>query len=199
MTITAKQVKELRDMTGAGIMECKDALRESNGDKEKAIRILRERGAKVADKKAGRTAKEGTVYGYVHGGGKIGVLVEVNCETDFVARTDEFKEFAKNIALQVCSSAPLAVSREGLPEELIETEREIYRNQARNEGKPEHIIERIVEGKLEKFFKEKCLLEQPYIRDPDITVGEYLKQTVAKIKENIVIRRFVRFELGESS
>jgi elongation factor Ts len=195
--ISASAVKELRERTGSGMMDCKRALTESNGDMEKAIEILREKGLAAAAKKAGRIASEGIVDAYIHGGGRIGVLIEVNSETDFVARNEEFKQFVKDMAMQVAASNPLYVKREEVAPDIIEKEREIYRAQALNEGKPEKIIEKMVEGRIEKYYKEICLLEQPFIKDTDKTVQEVLSSLIAKIGENISIRRFVRFERGE--
>lgn len=195
--ISASAVKELRERTGSGMMDCKRALTESNGDMKKAIEILREKGLAAAAKKAGRIASEGIVDAYIHGGGRIGVLIEVNSETDFVARNEEFKQFVKDMAMQVAASNPLYVKREEVDPDIIEKEREIYRAQALNEGKPEKIIEKMVEGRIEKYYKEICLLEQPFIKDTDKTVQEVLSSLIAKIGENISIRRFVRFERGE--
>lgn len=195
--IEASAVKELRDKTGSGMMDCKRALTESNGDMEKAIEILREKGLAAAAKKAGRIASEGMVDAYIHGGGRIGVLIEVNSETDFVAKNEEFKQFVKDMAMQVAASNPLYVKREDVDPQLIEKEKEIYKAQALNEGKPEKIIDKMVEGKIEKFYKEICLLEQPFIRDTDKSVNDILSLLIAKIGENISIRRFVRFERGE--
>ncbi len=197
MAITAQQVKELREKTGAGMMDCKKALSEADGDIEKASQLLREKGIAKAASKAGRATKEGAIVSYIHPGDKLGVMVELNCETDFVARTDEFKELGKNFAMQVAAANPLVVSREEVPEDILKKEREIYKTQALNEGKPEHIVEKIVDGRLEKYFQEVCLLEQAYIRDTDKSVGEMLKETVGKLGENIVVRRFERFALGE--
>ncbi|WP_028986590.1 translation elongation factor Ts [Thermicanus aegyptius] len=197
MTISANQVKELREKTGAGMMECKKALTEANGDMEKAIEILRERGLAAAAKKAGRIAAEGLVESYIHMGGRIGVLVEVNCETDFVANTDEFKEFVKDIAMQIAAYSPLYVSKDEVPAEVLEKEREIYKQQAMNEGKPEQIAEKMVEGRLKNFLKEVCLLEQPFIKDGDKTVQDLVNEKISKIGEKISIRRFVRYQLGE--
>ncbi len=197
MAVTAEQVKELREKTGAGIMDCKKALAEADGDVDKAIEILRKKGMATAQKKVGRETKEGLVEAYIHPGSRLGVLVEINCETDFVARTDDFKQLAKNIAMQIAAANPLVVRREDLSPEVIEHELEIYRTQARNEGKPDHIVERIAEGRLQKFYQEAVLLEQPYIRDTDKTVKDILNEAIAKLGENIVIRRFVRFQLGE--
>ena len=197
MAVTAQMVKELREKTGAGMMDCKKALLSADGDMEKAIQILREKGLADAAKKAGRAAAEGVVDAYIHMGGRIGVLIEVNCETDFVAKTEDFQQFVKDMAMQVAASSPKYVSRDEVPEEVLAKEREIYRNAALNEGKPEKILDRIVEGRLEKFFKEVCLLEQPFIKDPDVTVEEVQKALVAKLGENISVRRFVRWERGE--
>jgi len=195
--ITSQMVKELRERTGAGMMDCKKALEEAQGDMEKAVEILRQKGLAAAAKKAGRVAAEGVVESYIHGGGRIGVLVEINCETDFVAKTDEFKAFARDIAMQIAASKPEYVKREEVPQEVIEKEREILRAQALNEGKPANVVEKMVEGRIEKYYKEVCLLEQPFIKNPDVTVKELLNEKIAKIGENINIRRFVRFELGE--
>ncbi|BAF59434.1 MAG: translation elongation factor Ts [Pelotomaculum sp.] len=197
MSISASLVKELRERTGAGMMDCKKALAETGGDLEKAVDYLREKGLAAAAKKAGRIAAEGLVESYIHGGGRIGVLVEVNCETDFVAKTEEFRAFVKDIAMQIAASRPEYVRREEVPESVIEKEKEILRAQALNEGKPEKIVDRMVQGRIEKYFKEVCLLEQPFIKNPDITVQELLTEQIARIGENINIRRFVRYELGE--
>jgi elongation factor Ts len=198
MQIDAKLVKELRDRTGAGIMDCKKALLETKGDIEKAIEVLRKMGIAKAEKKLDREAKDGIVDSYIHPGSKLGVLIEVNCETDFVASTDEFKELVHNLAMQVAASNPFAVRRDDLPEEILEKEKKIYEEQARKEGKPEKVIEKIVQGRLEKFYQEACLLEQSYIKDPSITVGDLIKQYIAKLGENIVVKRFARFRIGES-
>lgn len=195
--ISAQDVKELRERTGAGMMDCKKALTEANGDMEKAIDILREKGLAAAAKKAGRIANEGLVEAYIHGGGRIGVLVEVNCETDFVANTDEFKSFVKEICMQIAAANPQYISREDVPASVIEKEREILRAQALNEGKPEKILDKIIEGRIEKFYKENCLLEQLYIRDSEKTIKDLLNEKIAKLGENIIIRRFVRYERGE--
>jgi len=197
MLISAQAVKELRDKTNAGMMECKKALEAANGDVQKAIEILREKGIAKAAAKATRVAKEGVIASYIHPGDKLGVLLEVNCETDFVARTEDFKALGKELAMQVAATNPLAVSREEISAEVIEKEKQIYRTQALNEGKPEKILDKIVEGKLEKYFKEVCLLEQPSIRDQDRTVTDLLNAAIAKLGENIVIKRFSRFRLGE--
>jgi elongation factor Ts len=178
-------------------MDCKKALEASGGDEEKALAWLREKGLSKAQKRAGKTASEGMIGSYIHMNGKIGVLVEINCETDFVAKSDRFQEFAKNIAMQIAATNPICVSPEDLPEEVLEKEKEIYKKQAEAEGKPENIIPRIVEGKLKKFYKEVCLLEQPYIRDDSLTIQDLLNELVSVLGEKIVIRRFVRFEVGE--
>lgn len=197
MAITAKDVKELRDRTGAGMMECKAALTETGGDMEKAIDLLRAKGAAKAAKRSARDASEGAVGSYIHMGGTIGVLVEVNCETDFVARNDEFQQLVRDIAMHIAAAAPTAVSREEIPEDVVERERAVYQQQLAESGKPEKIWDKIVEGKLDKFFQESTLLEQAYIKDPDITVGELVTQASARTGENIVVRRFARFALGE--
>ncbi len=198
MAVTTQMIKELRARTGAGMMDCKKALEECGGDMDKAVAWLRQKGLAVAAKRAGRATSEGTVAAYIHAGGKLGAMVEVNCETDFVAKTQEFKQFAHDIAMQIAAASPLCVQREDLSEEVIEKEKEIYRAQARESGKPEKIIEKIVEGKLEKFYKEVCLMEQDYIRDDSKTVDDLIKEAIARIGENIVVRRFARYQLGES-
>jgi elongation factor Ts len=190
-------VKELRERTGAGIVDCQKALTETSGDLEKAITFLREKGLAAAAKRAGRAAAQGLVGSYIHGGGKIGVLVEVDCETDFVARTDEFQRLVKDIAMQVAAANPRYVRRDEVSDSEKEKERAIYRTQTEQSGKPAAVIERIVEGKLEKFFSEVCLLEQPFIRDPSKTIEQLVKESVAKTGENIIIRRFARFQIGE--
>jgi elongation factor Ts len=195
--ISAALVKELREKTGAGIMDCKKALQEKGGDLDAAVDYLREKGLAAAAKKSGRITSEGVVSSYIHAGGKIGVLVEVNCETDFVARTDDFQNFVKDVCLQIAATAPLAVSRDELPAEVVEKERQIFRAQALESGKPEKIAEKIVAGRVEKYFKEVCLLEQPFVKDPDITIEELIKQLISKTGENISVRRFVRFVMGE--
>ncbi|SHM50396.1 translation elongation factor Ts (EF-Ts) [Caldanaerovirga acetigignens] len=195
--ISSEQVKELRERTGAGIMDCKKALMEAGGDMEKAIVILREKGLAKAAKKVGRTTAEGIIDAYIHGEGRIGVLVEVNCETDFVARNEEFRSLVKDIAMQIAASNPKYVSRNDVPLEVLEREREILKAQAINEGKPSHIVDKIVEGRLEKFFEENCLLEQPFIKDPDKKVSELIMEKIALLGENITVTRFVRFERGE--
>ncbi len=195
--ISAAQVKELRERTGAGMMDCKKALAECNGDMDKAIDFLREKGLAAAAKKEGRIAAEGMVESYIHGGGRIGVLVEVNCETDFVARGDEFRQFARDIAMQIAAAKPLYVNKEDVPANVLEHEKQILRAQALNEGKPEKIVDKMVEGRVEKFYKEVCLLEQPFIKDPDIAIKDLVIEKIAKIGEKIAIRRFARYELGE--
>jgi elongation factor Ts len=195
--ITADMVKQLRERTGAGMMDCKKALNETNGDMEKAIEYLREQGIATAAKKAGRIAAEGLVDAYIHGNGRIGVLVEVNIETDFAAKNEDFKQFVKDVAMQIAASKPEYIKREEVPTDVIEKEKEILRAQALNEGKPEKIIDRMVEGRVEKYYNEVCLLEQPFIKDPDKTVQQLLTEKIAAIGENISIRRFVRFEKGE--
>jgi elongation factor Ts len=196
MAVTAGMVKELRDKTGAGMMDCKKALSETGGDVEKAIDYLRQKGLSDAAKRMGRTASEGFVGAYIHPGGKIGVLVEVNCESDFVARTEEFQALVKDVAMHVAASNPLYLRREDVPEDVIAREKNIYEVQAREGGKPEKIVERIVQGKLEKFFEEVCLLEQPFVKEPDLSVNQLVASVVAKLGENIVIRRFQRYQLG---
>jgi elongation factor Ts len=197
MAITAAMVKELREKTGAGMMDCKKALTETNGDMEKAIEWLREKGIASAAKKAGRIAAEGIVEAYIHGGGRIGVLVEVNCETDFVAKTDQFKSFVKDITMQIAAMKPKYVRIEDVPEEEIQKEREILKQQALNEGKPEHIVDKMVEGRLKKHFQDICLLEQAFVKDPEKTIDQLVKEMIAVLGENISIRRFVRYEMGE--
>lgn len=197
MAVNAAAVKELREKTGAGMLDCKKALEEANGDLTKAAEILREKGLSAAANKAGRIATEGVVESYIHAGGRIGVLVEVNCETDFVAKTDSFKEFARDIAMQIAAANPQYVRREEVPQDDLDKEREILKNQALNEGKPANIVEKMVEGRMSKFYEEFCLLEQSFIKDPDKTINALLNEKVATIGENISIRRFVRYELGE--
>lgn len=197
MSISMEKVKTLRQKTGAGVMDCKKALQETGGDIDKAVEYLREKGIAAATKKAGRTAAEGIVGSYIHMGGKIGVLIEVNCETDFVAKTDQFKSLVHNLAMQVAASQPDFVSRDDVPEEEVEKERKILRQQALAENKPEHVIDKMVEGRLEKFFEEKCLMEQPYIKDNDQTVKDLIMEGIAQLGENIVVNRFARFAVGE--
>ena len=199
MEISASLIKELREKTGVGIMDCKMALKECKGDIEQAIDYLRKKGIATAKKRQGRSTTEGQIQSYIHAGGKIGVLVEVNCETDFTAKTADFTEFVKNIAMHIAASSPVAIDRDRIPPEILEKEREIYLSQARDSGKPEKVIEKIVEGKMKKFFSEASLLEQQYVKNPDITVQDLLNELIAKTGENIVINRYVRFQLGESN
>ena len=196
--ISAKTVKELRDTTGAGMMDCKNALQSTNGDVKKALEHLRKTGIAKAQKKSGRLTMDGHIDFYIHQGGKLGVLLEVNCETDFVARTDEFKNFTKDVAMHIAATTPMSVSREEISSNVIEKEREIFSALTRKEGKPEHIIDKIVDGRIEKFYKESVLLEQNFVKDPDKTVNDILTDVIAKLGENIAIKRFVRFQLGES-
>ena len=195
--ISAKTVKELREKTGAGMMDCKQALAESGGDMEKAVDVLRKKGLAAAQKKSSRVTKEGAIDSYIHAGGRIGVLVEVGVETDFVARSEPFKEFTHDLAMQVAASNPLWVRREEVPAEVIEREKDIYREQAR--GKPDNVVEKMLEGKLNKFFQEVCLMEQPFVKDPDRSVEQLRTALVGVIGENVEVRRFMRFQLGESS
>lgn len=197
-TISAEMVKELREKTGVGIMDCKQALTESDGDMGAAGDFLRKKGLSTAKKRAGRAVGEGVIQSYIHMGGKIGVIVEVNCETDFVAKTDDFKEFTKNIAMHIAATSPVGITPDDVPEEVISKEKEIYRAQALETGKPENIVEKIAEGKVQKFYKENCLLQQSYVRDPNLTVEDVINDVIAKIGENISIRRFVRYQIGES-
>ncbi len=197
VNIPAALVKELREKTGAGMMDCKKALEETGGDMDKAVDYLRKKGIAKAEKKAAREVKDGLVEAYIHAGGKLGVLVEINCETDFVAKTKEFREFARNVAMQVAASNPLSVKREGVPQEVLRHEMEIYVAQAKESGKPDHIAEKIAQGKMDKFFAEKVLLEQAYIRNPEITVKDYLTEMISKLGENITIRQFSRFRIGD--
>ncbi len=198
MTISTSIIRELREKTGVGIMDCKAALLECDGDISKAIDHLRKKGIATAKKRGGRATSQGQVQSYIHAGGKIGVLVEVNCETDFTGKTEDFTSFVKDIAIQVAATNPVAIDRERVPEDVLEKEKEIYASQAKASGKPEKIIEKIVEGKLKKFFSEECLLEQPFVKNSDITIQNLLNELIAKTGENIVVRRFVRFQLGES-
>ncbi|MDH4226181.1 MAG: translation elongation factor Ts [Deltaproteobacteria bacterium] len=197
MEISAVKVKELREMTGAGMMDCKKALSQTGGDFEKAIVFLREKGLAQAQKKAGRSAKEGLVTSYIHAGGKVGVLVEVNCETDFVAKNEDFIALTRDIAMQVAAMSPLYVRREEVPADIIAKEKEIYKVQAKESGKPEKVIEKMVEGKLDKYYKETCLVEQVFVKDNDKTIGDLVTAAIAKIGENIQVRRFARFKVGE--
>lgn len=197
MEIKVELVKELREKSSAGMMDCKKALVESNGDIKKAEEILKEKGLAKASKKASRATKEGIIDSYIHTGSKIGVMVEVNCETDFVARNEMFKNFVHDIALHITAAAPLYVSKEDVPQEVLDKEKELYRKQALNEGKPEKIIDKIAEGKLKKYYEENCLLEQLFVKDNDVKIGDLLKQHIVKMGENIVIKRFERYILGE--
>jgi elongation factor Ts len=196
-TINATMVKQLRESTGAGMMDCKQALVECDADIDKAVDFLRKKGLATAQKRAGRAMTEGTVQSYIHMGGKLGVLVEVNCETDFVAKNEDFLNFTKNIAMHIAASNPLGIRPEDVPEEIINREKDIYQAQALEMGKPENVVPKIVEGKMNKFFKDSCLLNQPYVKDPDLSVEDLLNELIAKIGENISIRRFVRFQTGE--
>ena len=198
MGIEAKVVKELRDKTGAGMMDCKNALKESNGDIEKAIDFLRKAGVAKAEKKGSRDTKEGIVYSYIHAGGRLGVLIEVNCETDFVAKTDGFIELTHNLAMQIAATNPIALDRELISESVISREKAIYVDQAKESGKPENIIEKMVDGRMNKFFQENCLMEQAYIKDSEKKVSELLTESIATLGENITISRYIRFAVGES-
>ncbi len=195
--ISAAMVKELREATGSGIMDCKRVLAEADGNMEKAIELLRKKGLAKAAKRAGRSTSEGIVYSYIHTGAKLGVLVEINCESDFVAKTDGFIEFAKNIAMHIAAANPAGLTPEDVDQSVVEKERDIFRAQMLEEGKPENIIDKIVDGKVEKFYKEVCLLSQQYVKDPQKTIEEFLKETIGQIGENIQIRRFARFQIGE--
>lgn len=194
--ISAAMVKALREKSGAGIMDCKEALASCDGDMEKAVDFLRKKGLATAAKRAGRATSEGTIQSYIHLGGKLGVMVEVNCETDFVAKTDAFIEFAKNLAMHVAATNPVAISQEDVPEAVLNREKEIYRAQALETGKPEKMIDKIIEGKIGKFYKENCLMNQAYVRDPDKTISDYLNEVVAKTGEKITVKRFARFQVG---
>lgn len=198
MEISASLIKELREKTGVGIMDCKKALKECDGDIEKSVEYLRKKGIATAKKRGGRATSQGQIQSYIHAGGKIGVLVEVNCETDFSAKTDDFTDFVKDIAMQIAATAPIAINRESVSEDVMEKEKDIYATQARESGKPEKIIDKIVEGKMKKFFSESCLMEQAYVKNPDITVQDLLNELMAKTGENIVISRFSRFQLGDA-
>ncbi|MCB0259870.1 MAG: translation elongation factor Ts [Calditrichaeota bacterium] len=195
--ITASMVKELRDMTGAGMMDCKKALEETGADVAKAVEYLRKKGIAKAEKKASREVNDGLVEAYIHAGGKLGVLVEVNCETDFVAKTDQFKDFVRNLAMHIAATNPSSITREEIPAELVEREMKIYRESAQESGKPDHIVDKIAQGKLEKFYAETVLMEQAYIREPDKSIKDFLTETIGKLGENITIRRFVRFRIGD--
>lgn len=194
--ISAAMVKALREKSGAGIMDCKEALASCDGDMEKAVDFLRKKGLATAAKRAGRATSEGTIQSYIHMGGKIGVMVEVDCETDFVAKTDDFVEFAKNLAMHIAATNPVAIVPEDVPEEILNREKEIYKAQALEMGKPEKMIDKIVDGKLNKFFKDSCLLNQPYVKDPDKTITDYLNEVIAKTGEKITVKRFARFQVG---
>jgi len=198
-TINAKDVKKLRDMTGAGMMDCKKALTEADGDVEKAVDILRAKGAAKAAKRAEKSANEGTIGSYIHHDARTAVIVELNCETDFVANTDQFRGLAKDIAMHVASAAPLAVSPDEIDPAIVEREREVYRQQVKEEGKPEHIADKIVEGKIQKFYKESALLAQPFVKDPDVTIEQLITEVSAKTGEKIQIARFARFKVGEGA
>lgn len=198
MAVSTSLIKELREKTGVGMMDCKAALQESNGDVNKAIEYLRKKGIATAQKRGGRTTSQGQVQAYIHAGGKIGVLVEVNCETDFTGKTEDFTNFVKDIAMQIAATNPISIDREGIPPEILEREREIYVSQARESGKPANVIDKIAEGKMKKFYGDACLLEQPFVKNPDTTVQDLLNDLIAKTGENMVIRRFVRYQLGES-
>ncbi len=196
MKITSQMVKELRDKTNAGMMDCKKALGETEGDMEKAVDLLRQKGLAVAQKRAGRSTSEGVVQTYIHAGGKLGVMVEVNCETDFVAKTDDFQNFAREIAMHVAAMSPIAVKREDIPQDIVAREAEIYKQQAIDSGKPENIAEKMVTGKLDKYYAEVSLLEQKFVKNPDLSVQDLLNDLIAKMGENISIKRFTRFQVG---
>jgi len=198
LAVSTSRIKELREKTGVGIMDCKTALKECDGDINKAIDYLRKKGIATAKKRSSRTTSQGQVMSYIHAGGKIGVLVEVNCETDSTGKNEDFASFVKDLAIQIAATSPAAIDRESIPQDILEKEREIYATQAKESGKPEKVIEKIVEGKLTKFFSEACLLEQPFVKNPDITIQDLINEMIAKTGENIVLRRFVRFQLGES-
>ena len=197
MSITPKQVSDLRAKTGAGMMDCKRALEECQGDTEKAIKALREKGISLAAKKASRAANQGCIFSYIHPGAKIGVMLELNCETDFVSRTPDFQTLGKDLTMQIAASSPICVRRDDVPAALLEREKDIYRNQALQSGKPANVVDKIVEGKLEKFYHEACLLEQPFIKNADESVEQLVTAVIAKLGENIVVRRFSRYQLGE--
>jgi len=197
--ITMEMIKKLREKTAAGMMDCKKALEEAGGDMEKAVDILRQKGLAVAAKRAGKATKEGVVAAYIHANKKLGAMVEVNCETDFVARTDEFQKFAYELAMHIAAANPVCVAREDMPQDILEREKQIYEAQAKETGKPENVIEKIVQGKLEKFYKESVLLEQPFVKNPDLTIQDLLNELMTKTGERIQIRRFVRYQVGEES
>ena len=198
MAASASAVKELREISGAGMMDCKRALDEAGNDIKKAMEVLRKSGVAKAKKKAGRSASDGMVLPYIHPGSKLGVLIEVNCETDFVAKTEDFQNMVKDIAMHIAASGPIAVNKEDVPIDVLETEKEIYADQARKSGKPEKIIEKMIEGRISKFYQENVLMEQSFVKDPNLTIGDVLTEMVAKLGENIIIARFVRFQLGET-
>jgi elongation factor Ts len=197
-TISADLVKQLREKTGAGIMDCKKALAETAGDMEKAVEFLRKKGLATAAKRAGRAMSEGVIESYIHMGGKLGVIVEVGCETDFVAKNADFQDFARNIAMHIAATNPIGIRPEEIPQEIVDKELEIYKAQAKETGKPDNILEKIAQGNLQKFIKENCLLDQPYVRNPDITVADLLNELIAKIGENITVKRFARFQVGQA-
>ena len=197
MDVTADMVKQLREKTGLGVMDCKNALKEAQGNLEKAVEILRKKGMKTAEGKRHRLTNQGVIESYVHVGGKIGVLLEINCESDFVARNEQFQTFARDMALHICAANPKYLNRESVPQEVLDKEKEIFRALALKEGKPEKIVDKVVEGRLVKFYEEKCLMDQPYIKDQNKSLQEILEEIIGKIRENIQIRRFMRFELGE--
>ncbi len=196
MNITSTMVKELRDKTNAGMMDCKKALTETGGDMEKSVDLLRQKGLAVALKRAGRATSEGVIETYIHAGGKLGVMVEVGCETDFVAKTDGFREFARDIAMHIAASNPVAIRREDVPEEILAREREIYKQQALDSGKPENIVDKIVTGKMDKYYSDICLLEQKFVKNPDLSIQDLLNELIAKMGENIGIKQFSRFQIG---
>ena len=198
LTIDANTVKQLRDKTGAGMMDCKNALKESNGDLDGAVDYLRKSGAAKAEKKGSRATKEGLVYSYIHAGGRLGVMIEVNCETDFVAKTDGFVELCHNLAMQVAATNPISLDKDSVPEDVINKEKEIFTEQAKSSGKPDNIIEKMVEGRLSKFFQENCLMEQAYIKDSDKKIADLMTETIATLGENITISKYIRFAVGES-
>jgi len=197
MSIDAKQVKELRQRTGSGMMDCKKALLETDGDVEKAIKVLREKGLSAAAKRSGRSVSEGNIFSYVHPGAQIAVMVELNCETDFVAMTDDFQNLGKDLAMHIAATSPIAIRREDIDPEIVEKEKEIFRNQALKSGKPENVIEKIIEGKAEKFYHEACLLEQAFVKDDKVTIEDLIKNVIGKLGENMEIKRFAKFEVGE--
>lgn len=198
MEISASLVKELRDKTGVGVLDCKKALKECNGDIDQAIDYLRKKGIATAKKRGGRATSEGQIQSYIHAGGKIGVLVEVNCETDFTGKTPEFSDFVRDLAMHIAATNPISIDQEGVPSDILAKEKEIYISQAKETGKPEKVIEKIVEGKLKKFYAESCLLQQSFVKNPDITIQDLLNEMMAKTGENMVINRFVRYQLGEN-